>query len=73
MKPLRNNEGKFSLNNLCDNIMETLENHRGYISYNELCSALHCNVLKISLTKLQQDGKIKIEQNNLSEINIKKF
>ena len=29
MKPLRNSEGKFSLDNLCDNIMETLENHGG--------------------------------------------
>lgn len=73
MKPLRNSEGKFSLDNLCCNIMETLENHGGYISYNKLCGVLHCNILKISLTKLQQDGKIKIEQNNLSGINIKKI
>lgn len=73
MKPLRDNEGKFSLNNLCDNIVETLENHEGYISYNELCSVLHCNALKIPLTKLQEDGKIKIEQSNLSGINIKKI
>lgn len=63
MKPLRNSKGKFSLNNLCDNIMETLENHGGYISYNELCSVLHCNILKMSLLKLQEDKKIKIEQN----------
>lgn len=71
MKPLRNNEGKFSLNNLCDNIVETLENHGGYISYNELCSVLRCNILKIPLTKLQQDKKIKITQDNLSGIAIK--
>lgn len=63
MKPLRNSKGKFSLNNLCDNIMETLENHGGYISYNELCSVLHCNILKIPLLKLQEDQKIKIKQN----------
>lgn len=71
MKPLRNSEGKFSLDNLCDNIMETLENHGGYISYNELCSALHCNVLKIPLTKLQQNSKIEIIQDNLLGIVIK--
>lgn len=60
MKPLRNSKGKFSLDNLCDNIIETLETNKGYISYNKLCSVLHCNILKIPLTKLQQDDKIKL-------------
>lgn len=71
MKPLRNSEGKFSLDNLCDNIMETLENHGGYISYNKLCSVLHCNILKMPLNKLQQNGKIEIIQDNLLGIIIK--
>lgn len=60
MKPLRNSKGKFSLDNLCDNIIETLENYGGYISYNKLCSVLHCNILKTPLAKLQQDDKIKL-------------
>lgn len=60
MKSLRNKDGKFSFENLYNNILEALDKYKGKISHNELVSELHIGILNKAIGDLINQGKVKM-------------